>query len=123
MSVRERIQAVFILQKFVRMSRFLLPAYLDLVRKNRLTRKEESRLARINSVYASFRASSETSVLLINSNILELIKSLYSQSMVDAEIKSSVVYNKFISESDKLIKKWNRQLLNKTISSRKIAIK
>ncbi len=112
MSVRERIQAVFILQKFVRMSRFLLPAYLDLVRKNRLTRKEESRLARINSVYASFRASSETSVLLINSNILELIKSLYYQSMVDAEIKSSVVYNKFIRESDKLIKKWNRQLLN-----------
>jgi hypothetical protein len=112
MSVKERIQAVFILQKFVRMSRFLLPAYLDLVRKKQLSLKEESRLTRINSVYASFRANSETSVLLINSNILELIKCLYSQSMIDSEIKSSIAYNSFITESDSLINKWNRQLMN-----------
>jgi hypothetical protein len=112
MSVRERIQAVFILQKFVRLSRFLLPAYVDLVLKKTLTQKDESRLARINKVYGSFRASSEMSVLLINSNILELIKSLHSQSMMESDIKSSKTYQAFISESDGLIKTWNQQLMN-----------
>jgi len=112
MSVRDRINAVFILQKFVRMSRFLLPSYLDLIGKKTLSKKEKSRLDKIKKVYGSFRASSETSVLLINSNILELIKGLYAMSKVDCDIKSTDVYKNFILESDGLIKKWNKTILN-----------
>lgn len=112
MLVKERIQAVFILQKFVRMSRFLLPAYFDLIQKNELTEKEERRLLKIQDVYDSFKASSETSLLLINSNILDLIKGIYSLSTLETDVKTTQTYKEFIQESDVLINKWNRQILN-----------
>lgn len=112
MSVGDRIKAVFILQKFVRMSRFLLPSYLDLIDKKVLSRKEKVRRDKIKIVYDTFRASSETSVMLINSNILELIKGLYALTKVDCDIKSTEIYKDFITESDGLIKKWNKIILN-----------
>lgn len=112
MLVRERIQAVFILQKFVRMSRFLLPAYVELLQKVSLTPNEQTKVSRIKDVYASFKASSETSRLLINSDILDMIKSLYALSTIDKNIKTSETYKEFINESDVLIHEWNRQILN-----------
>jgi len=112
MSVRDKINAVFILQRFVRMSRFLLPSYLDLIGKKSLTKKEISRREKIKNVYDSFKASSETSVNLIDSNILELIKGLFALSKVDCDVKSTEVYKNFIIESDGLIKKWNKTILN-----------
>ena len=112
MSIRERIQEVFILQKFVRMSRYLLPAYVDLLEKESLTTKEKNRLRKINVVYGAFKASSETSLRLINSNIVELIKSLYTLSRVNKNIKRSEAYKDFILESDGLIRQWNKQILN-----------
>ena len=112
MLVKDRIQAVFILQKFVRMSRFLLPAYFDLIQKKGLSANERSKVIRIKSVYESFRASSETSLLLINSNILDLIKGIYGLSRLDTDVRNTETYKEFIQESDVLINRWNRQILN-----------
>lgn len=112
MKVGDRIKAVFILQKFVRMSRFLLPAYVELKQKEELTPKEQSKLQRIKRVYASFKASSEVSKSLINSNVLDLIKNLFVLSNVDKHVKTSETYKEFIEECDGLIHKWNRHILN-----------
>jgi len=112
MMVRERIQAVFILQKFVRMSRFLLPAYVDLIQRDHLSAKEQRKISRIRNVYASFKASSEVSRSLINSDILDLIKNLYTLAGIDKNIKSSETYIEFIQESDELIHQWNKHILN-----------
>ncbi len=112
MMAGERIQAVFILQKFVRMSRFLLPAYLYLNQKSNLNKKELKKMSRIKSVYDSFNADSKTSIDLINSNIIDMIKSLYTLSKVNKDIENSDTYKQFINESDLLIQTWNKQILN-----------
>ena len=112
MSVNERIKAVFILQKFIRMSRFLLPAYFELIHKPELTKNELNKLSRINNVYKSFKASSSISAELINSNIIDLIKKLYNASLTNTNIDETKIYEAFITESDRLINRWNKQLLN-----------
>ena len=112
MSVKERIQAVFLLQKFVRMSRFLLPAYVDLIQRIELTTKEQTKLSRIKKVYGAFKANPEMSRSLINSNILDIIKSLFDLSSIDRNVKNSGIYKEFIEESDGLISEWNKQILN-----------
>tara|TARA_B100000809_G_scaffold262020_2_gene312080 strand:- start:536 stop:874 length:339 start_codon:yes stop_codon:yes gene_type:complete len=112
MSVKERIQAVFLLQKFVRMSRFLLPAYVDLLQRVELTTKEQSKLSRIKKVYSAFKANPEMSRSLINSDILDIIKSLFALSRIDKDVKTSDIYKEFIEESDVLIQQWNKQIMN-----------
>jgi hypothetical protein len=112
MSIKDRVQAVFVLQKFVRMSRFLLPAYFDLIYKKGLTSLERQKMTKIKGVYERFRASSQTSRALIDSDIVDLIKGTYKLSCSSTDVRSTEIYEEFIYESDELINKWNRQILN-----------
>jgi hypothetical protein len=114
MSIRERINAVYVLQRFVRMSRVLLPLYLDLINKKSLSLSEEHKLVGIRSVYDNFQADPKASQFLINSNILSLIKGVYGGviSKTDQNPKSFHQYNQFIKESDRLIEDWDKQLMN-----------
>lgn len=114
MSIRERIKAVYVLQRFVRMSRVLLPLYLDLKSKRSLSLSEESKIQGIRQVYDNFHANPETSKFLINSDILDLIQSVYSWVMSEKghNPQSFHEYNQFIRESDRLISEWDHQLMN-----------
>ena len=114
MSIRERINAVYVLQRFVRMSRVLLPLYLDLSSKKQLSLTEERKLAGIKSVYDNFSANPQASNYLINSNILSLIQNVYLFVVSKKEFspQSYHEYNEFIKESDRLINMWDRQLMN-----------
>lgn len=114
MSMKDRIIAVYILQRFVRMSRVLLPIYLDLMSKRTLSVVEKRRLKGIKEVYDNFNANPAASKLLINSDILRLIQEVYSWSSKNEGVsaKSLFEYDSFISESDRLIGTWNKQLLN-----------
>lgn len=112
MSINQKIQAVFTLQKFVRMTRVLIPLYVDLLQKNHLNAEEERKLKRIENLYSDFNVSSEISKNLINSSIIEYIKGIYSFSEHHLRIKNSSIYKKFIKESDFLIDRWNKQMMN-----------
>lgn len=114
MSMRERINAVHVLQRFVRMSRVLLPLYMDLSSKKSLSISEERKLQGIRSVYENFQANPEASIHLINSNILSMIKNVYGYvvSKKHQNPQSFHEYNEFIRESDRLISQWDKQLMN-----------
>jgi hypothetical protein len=112
--MKDRIIAVYILQRFVRMSRVLLPIYLDLKSKRTLSVAEKRRLIGIKEVYDNFSANPSASKLLINSDILRLIQEVYSWSSKNAGVtsKSLFEYDLFIAESDRLINAWDKQLMN-----------
>ena len=114
MTLNERIAAVHIMQRFVRMSRVLLPVYSSLVNKKHLTKSERSKMRKIRGVYENFNANPEASNYLINSDILRLIQSVYFWlvSNKGESPQSFYEYNEFIRESDRLIRVWNRQLMN-----------
>jgi len=114
MTLNERIAAVHIMQRFVRMSRVLLPVYSSLINKKDLNAAEERKLKKITGVYESFHANPEASNYLINSDILKLIQNVYFWlvSNKGESPQSFYEYNEFIKESDRLIKLWNRQLMN-----------
>jgi hypothetical protein len=112
MSINQKIQAVFNLQRFVRMTRVLMPLYVDLLQKNTLNIEERRKLNRIENLYSDFNVSPEISKKLINSSIIEYIKAIYSFSKTHLRIKNSNEYNQFIKESDFLIDRWNKQMMN-----------
>ena len=114
MTLNERITAVHIMQRFVRMSRVLLPIYSGLVNKKDLTISEKRKMKKISTVYESFKANPEASTYLINSDILRLIQNVYYWlvSNKGESPKSFYEYNEFIRESDRLIEVWNKQQMN-----------
>lgn len=114
MTFGERVAAVHIMQRFVRMSRVLLPLYSGLVNKMNVSKSEKIKMDRIRSVYENFNASPEASLYLINSDILRMIKTVYNNlvSRKGESPESFHTYNEFIKESDRLIADWDRQLMN-----------
>lgn len=114
MRIKDHINAVYLLQRFVRMSRVLLPIFIELKSKSRLSKSEKKRIAGIEDVYENFNADPKTSKLLINSNILELIQKTYFQSIKNCgfQPESLFEYDQFIKESDRLIGVWDRQMMN-----------
>lgn len=114
MGLFEKISAVHVLQRFVRMSRVLLPTYISLSNKKNLNEEEYLKVDKIKDIYKDFHADPKTSLLLINSNILELIQNTFNNTEsgnLDTP-EGFYVFNQFIEESDRLINEWNRQLMN-----------
>lgn len=102
------------MQRFVRMSRVLLPLYIDLINKRKLSSSEKEKMRGIKNIYENFEANPSASVHLINSDILKLIQSVYDWvvSKKGQDPESFHTYNEFIKESDRLIATWDHQLLN-----------
>lgn len=114
MTLNERIKAVHVLQRFVRLSRTLLPLYSDLMSKAQLTTSERARMRKIKGVYDNFQADPEASRYLINSDILGLIQNVYRMMNKEQRLTPQNLYDydKFIQESDRLIDTWNHQMMN-----------
>ena len=114
MTLRERVSATHILERFVRMSRLLLPSYYSLINQEELSEKDLRKIERSNSVYDTFRASPEASEILVNSNIIELIQNLYSELKYSGPSNpaSHDALEQFIHESDRLIRNWNYVVKN-----------
>ncbi|MCB9223969.1 MAG: hypothetical protein H6582_07345 [Crocinitomicaceae bacterium] len=102
------------MQRFVRMSRVLLPTFLDLSSKKDLSISEEIKMQGIRKVYDNFNANPVASSYLIDSNILGLIQNVYRRvvSQKGQNPESFHEYNEFIRESDRLIAIWDKQLMN-----------
>ena len=114
MTLRERVSATHILERFVRMSRLLLPSYYTLMNQDELSEKDLRKIERINKVYDAFSASPEASEILVNSNIIELIQNLYSSLKYagPSNPESHQALESFIHESDRLIRNWNYVVKN-----------
>lgn len=114
MTVNERVCAVHIMERFVRMSRLLLPSYYRLMSKNSCSVDDKAKIERITQVYESFKASPSASEYLINSNIIELIQRFYYQiKHRGVEIPDTQkALAEFIEESDRLINTWDYSKLN-----------
>ncbi|MGB1102065.1 MAG: hypothetical protein ACPG21_00410 [Crocinitomicaceae bacterium] len=83
MTISERIRAVHILQRFVMMSRTLLPKFTELMAKENRSRDEELKVQRIRDVYDSFEAKSEVSEL----------EDLYVACVIDLNLNASLTYH------------------------------
>ena len=114
MNMKDRIIAVYVLQRFVRMSRVLLPLYLDLITKQSLSISEKKKLLGIREVYDNFHADPSASRFLINSDILGMIQRIYQKALFNDghSAESLFEYDNFIKESDRLIITWDKQRLN-----------
>lgn len=114
MNFDERLRAVQVIQRFVRMSRALLPMFHDLTSKDQLDGSEEEKLEQIQYVYDNFHADPEISVQLINSNIVGLIQDTYNwlNGHRGESVMACQEYSEFIEESDRLINNWERARLN-----------
>lgn len=114
MTINERIKAVHVLQRFVMMSRTLLPSFSELMAKENLTKAEQRKVLRIREVYESFHASPQVSIELVNSNIFQLIYEVYKIGLLNKgqTPQTFYIYNAFLQEADRLITIWNKQRLN-----------
>ncbi len=101
--------ANFILRHFVDLSARLLPLLNDLTQKRNPTEEEKNSIRKIVSVYSHYRFDPNTSVQLINSNILELIQKTF-ENIVDAQRKKSIerklYLDHFLYERERLIDVW-----------------
>ena len=114
MTINDRIRAVHVIQRFVLMSRTLLPSFSELMSKENLSVAEKRKVKRIKEVYETFKANPEMSITLVNSNIFQLIKEVY-WTVVQRNGQSPEtfhIYDEFLKESDRLIDAWNRQKMN-----------
>ncbi len=101
--------ANFILRHFVDLSARLLPLLHDLTQKRNPTEEEKNSIRKIVSVYSHYKFDTNTSVQLINSNILELIQKTF-ENIVDAQRKKNIerklYLDHFLYERDRLIDVW-----------------
>jgi hypothetical protein len=114
MNVIEKTRAILVLQRFVKMSRFLLPRFSVLVAKKNLSEAEQIKINRIQNVYDNIHFNPAYSKKMINSNILDLIIEVYQATNKKGGYspKTFHAYNSFIKESDRLIAVWEKQKLN-----------
>ena len=101
--------ANFILRHFVDLSARLLPLLNELTQKRNPTEEEKNSIQKIVSVYSRYRFDVNTSVQLIDSNILELIQKTF-ENILDAQRKKNIerklYLDHFLYERDRLIDVW-----------------
>lgn len=109
-------QALLVLKHFINLSSRLLPFLAELKQIEHPTQQEEFDKQRIIDVYKSYRFSTETSEILIGSNVLQLIKEAFlslSEKQTDSHDESAEkALKRFIVEQKRLRNKWKATLAN-----------
>lgn len=103
-------EAILVLRHFIDLSAKLLPFLEELERKRTPTLEDKLNKQKIIDVYSSYDFDTETSKLLMNSNVLELIKESFD-TIRSYERKSSRRYNstmlkRFLREHRRLKDNW-----------------
>lgn len=111
--IEKRNEAVQLLKNFVKLSSVLLPYYAELRRKESLSAYELNEKERLENIYQNYNANTAASIVLINSNILEIIKDTFSSITENPKSrKSSILLREFNTEWVKLRNDWDQQTLN-----------
>lgn len=107
--------AVNVMKHFVELSAKLLPYYEKITRNSSGDLKAQDDQEKIAAVYESYNIDPQSSELLLDSNILEIIiegfKSIKRRKEV-GEAKVKALLNEFHEEYEKLQQRWNYALLN-----------
>ncbi len=103
-------EALLILKHFINLSSRLLPFLDELQRIDQPTDKEEYDKQRIIQVYESYHFDTQTSEILIGSNILELIRKSFctisNSKSGSSDKKAQINLTSFILEHKRLSDKW-----------------
>ncbi len=106
-NIQEMNEAVFILRHFIDLSARLLPLLFKIDQTIEQTQRDVVNKEKILTVFRSYNFEIHTSKVLLESNILELIKTCYMHVIHDAPAifkKASLV--DFLNEYNRLKKNW-----------------
>lgn len=102
--------ANFILRHFVDLSARLLPLLNELTQKQHPTDREKRNIEKIVSVYQNYNFDTNTSVVLINSNVLELIQNTFDRIIQSYQknksIENGLFLDHFLYERERLLEDW-----------------
>lgn len=108
--------ANFILRHFVDLSARLLPMLHELTQKKRPTPFEKQSIKKIVSVYQNYNFDTNTSVVLINSNVLELIQQTFERIIHSHDrsktIENGLLLDHFLYERERLQDVWSNAEAN-----------
>ncbi len=108
--------ANFILRHFVDLSARLLPLLNELTQKKHPSEFEKKNIEKIVAVYQNYNFDANTSVVLINSNILELIQKTFERIVNSYNrtktIENSLLLDHFLYERARLLDVWSNAEAN-----------
>jgi len=107
--------AVNVMKHFVELSAKLLPYYEKITRNTAGNLKAQDDQEKIAAVYEGYKIDPQSSELLLDSNILEIILEGFrtiKKRKVVGEAKVKALLNEFHEEYQKLQERWNYALLN-----------
>lgn len=108
-------KAVFVLRHFVELSANLLPYLEEISCKKKLTKDEQKEQAKVIEVYSEYMVDPKTSLVLMDSDILDLISSSF-KAIVNRKSENDVAVKyylgRFKKEYNRLKVRWNNVELN-----------
>lgn len=110
--IREINDAVIIIKHFVDLRIKLLPLLVELHEQDYLSEKDEQNKQKIFEVFNSYSFDTSSSVVLLNSKILDLIKNTY-ELILEKDFKAvKLELAKMRIEYDRLKNNWKTAVLN-----------
>jgi hypothetical protein len=101
-------EAVLVLRHFIDLSARLLPFLYELEAKRNPTILEKNDKKKIIDVYANYTFDTETSKILINSNILDLIRDSFHGIIYQKSVHKPKHLYAFLKEHDRLQNAWEQ---------------
>jgi hypothetical protein len=101
--------ATIVLRHFIELSAKLLPFFNDLSRKEDLLPQEAADRTKIIEVYRGYRFDTSTSLILMNSTILDTIQTAFEEiekRIPGDDASADDVLGKFFAEHDELVQHW-----------------
>jgi hypothetical protein len=106
-SIQEMNEAVFILRHFIDLSAKLLPLLFKIDQKIEPTVEEIRDKEKILSVFQTYNFDTKTSKVLLESNILDLIKTCYVEiTKENGQFKKQDCLTDFLNEYNRLKNNW-----------------
>jgi hypothetical protein len=99
-------EAILVLKHFIDLSARLLPFLHELETKNKPTPEEYRNKMRIREVYESYEFDPSTSKILLNSDVLELIKSSFNSIIANRRCRRNQTLTAFMQEYERLKSNW-----------------
>lgn len=102
-------EATVVLRHFIELSARLLPFFNELSKKDRLLPREAQDRQHIIDVFHGYKFDTSTSLILMNSSILDTIQDTFVliEKRIPGEYsKADEAIEKFLSEHDELVQNW-----------------
>lgn len=102
-------EATVVLRHFIELSARLLPFFNELSKKDKLLPREAQDRQHIIDVFHGYKFDTSTSLILMNSSILDTIHDtfeLIEKRIPGEDSKADDAIDKFIAEHDQLVQNW-----------------